>query len=66
MLQQLIANEAKDREKAPEDLDYLPSRIDTKTGEKQEEKMVTLFSLIVLAHLLNRMNGRRTHNCFSL
>ncbi|XP_060116191.1 secretogranin-3 [Heteronotia binoei] len=39
VLQQLIANEAKDREKAPEDLDYLPSRIDSKTGGKQEEKM---------------------------
>lgn len=44
MLQQLIANEAKDREKAPEDLDYLPSRIDSKTGGKQEEKTVMLFS----------------------
>uniref|UniRef100_A0ACB8E5Q4 Uncharacterized protein n=1 Tax=Sphaerodactylus townsendi TaxID=933632 RepID=A0ACB8E5Q4_9SAUR len=40
VLQQLIANEAKDREKAPGDLDYLPSRIDSKAEEKQEEKMV--------------------------
>nr|XP_056721754.1 secretogranin-3 isoform X2 [Euleptes europaea] len=40
VLQQLIANEAKDREKAPEELDYLPSRIDSKAEEKQEEKMV--------------------------
>ncbi|XP_077174196.1 secretogranin-3 isoform X5 [Paroedura picta] len=39
VLQQLIAKEAKDREKAPEDLGYLPSRIESNTAEKQEEKM---------------------------
>ncbi|XP_042333430.1 secretogranin-3 [Sceloporus undulatus] len=40
VLQQLIANEAKDREKAAEDLDYLPSRTDINTNMKPEEKMV--------------------------
>ncbi|KAM9124662.1 secretogranin-3 isoform 2-T2 [Pangshura tecta] len=39
VLQQLIANEAKDREKESEDLDYPPSRTDSDTEEKQEEKM---------------------------
>nr|XP_048723060.1 secretogranin-3 isoform X2 [Caretta caretta] len=39
VLQQLIANEAKDREKESEDLDYPPSRTDSDTKEKQEEKM---------------------------
>ncbi|XP_066492115.1 secretogranin-3 [Tiliqua scincoides] len=41
VLQQLIANEAKDREKASEDLDYLPGRTDNNAEEKQEEKMVS-------------------------
>uniref|UniRef100_A0A8C8VP43 Secretogranin-3 n=1 Tax=Pelusios castaneus TaxID=367368 RepID=A0A8C8VP43_9SAUR len=39
VLQQLIANEAKDREKESEDLDYPPSRTDSDTEEKQEEKL---------------------------
>ncbi|KAG6939717.1 secretogranin III [Chelydra serpentina] len=39
VVQQLIANEAKDREKESEDLDYPPSRTDSDTEEKQEEKM---------------------------
>ncbi|XP_025901546.1 secretogranin-3 isoform X2 [Nothoprocta perdicaria] len=39
VLQQLIANEAKDREKEPEDFDYPPSRADSDTKEKQQEKM---------------------------
>ncbi|XP_039347259.1 secretogranin-3 isoform X5 [Mauremys reevesii] len=39
VLQQLIANEAKDREKESKDLDYPPSRTDSDTEEKQEEKM---------------------------
>ncbi|XP_038274790.1 secretogranin-3 isoform X2 [Dermochelys coriacea] len=39
VLQQLIANEAKDHEKESEDLDYPPSRTDSDTEEKQEEKM---------------------------
>uniref|UniRef100_A0A8D0HMX2 Secretogranin-3 n=1 Tax=Sphenodon punctatus TaxID=8508 RepID=A0A8D0HMX2_SPHPU len=41
VLQQLIANEAKDREKESEDLDYPLSRIDSNKEEKQKEKMVT-------------------------
>ncbi|KAJ6664051.1 hypothetical protein lerEdw1_008266 [Lerista edwardsae] len=41
VLQQLIANEAKDREKASEDLDYLPGRTESNTEEKQEGKMVS-------------------------
>ncbi|KFV84679.1 Secretogranin-3, partial [Struthio camelus australis] len=39
VLQQLIANEAKDREKEPEDFDYPPSRADSDTKEEQQEKM---------------------------
>uniref|UniRef100_A0A8B9PHS0 Secretogranin-3 n=1 Tax=Apteryx owenii TaxID=8824 RepID=A0A8B9PHS0_APTOW len=39
VLQQLIANEAKDREKESEDFDYSPSRADSDTKEKQQEKM---------------------------
>ncbi|XP_074863418.1 secretogranin-3 isoform X1 [Carettochelys insculpta] len=40
VLQQLIANEAKNREKEAEGLDYPPSRTDSDTEEKQEEKMM--------------------------
>lgn len=40
VLQQLIANEAKDREKESEDFDYPPSRADSDTKENQQEKMV--------------------------
>ncbi|XP_008116706.1 secretogranin-3 isoform X2 [Anolis carolinensis] len=40
VLQQLIANEAKDREKAAEGLDYLPSKTDMNTNQNLEEKMV--------------------------
>ncbi|XP_063201506.1 secretogranin-3 isoform X3 [Chroicocephalus ridibundus] len=39
VLQQLIANEAKDREKEAEDFDYPPSRADSGTKEKQQERM---------------------------
>ncbi|NXC21369.1 SCG3 protein, partial [Corythaeola cristata] len=39
VLQQLIANEAKDREKESEDFDYPPSRADSDTKEKQQERM---------------------------
>ncbi|KFO99506.1 Secretogranin-3, partial [Calypte anna] len=39
VLQQLIANEAKDREKESEDFDYPPSRADSDTKGKQQEKM---------------------------
>ncbi|NWW85760.1 SCG3 protein, partial [Rhynochetos jubatus] len=39
VLQQLIANEAKDREKESEDFDYPPSRTDSDTKEKQQERM---------------------------
>lgn len=46
VLQQLIANEAKDREKASEDLDYLPGRTASNIEEKQEGKMVMRFSLL--------------------
>ncbi|XP_054858819.1 secretogranin-3 [Eublepharis macularius] len=64
VLQQLIANEAKEREKAPENLDYLQSRIDSKTEEKQEEKMVpkytdqddTLDNTWASSNLLERRN----------
>ncbi|XP_053128481.1 secretogranin-3 isoform X2 [Hemicordylus capensis] len=38
-LQQLIANEAKDREKASEDADYLSGRSDSHTKESQEGRM---------------------------
>ncbi|NP_001280206.3 secretogranin-3 isoform 1 precursor [Gallus gallus] len=41
VLQQLIANEAKDREKEPEDFDYPPSRADSDSKEKQQEKMTS-------------------------
>ncbi|NWJ03696.1 SCG3 protein, partial [Crypturellus undulatus] len=41
VLQQLIANEAKDREKESEDFDYPPSRGDSGTKEKQQEKMIS-------------------------
>lgn len=40
VLQQLIANEAKDREKESEGFSYPPSRADSDTKEKQPEKMV--------------------------
>lgn len=40
VLQQLIANEAKDREKESEDFDYPASRPDSDTKEKQQERMV--------------------------
>ncbi|XP_075016174.1 secretogranin-3 isoform X1 [Calonectris borealis] len=39
VLQQLIANEAKDREKESEDFDYPPSRADSDAKEKQQERM---------------------------
>ncbi|XP_041895544.1 secretogranin-3 isoform X3 [Corvus kubaryi] len=39
VLQQLIANEAKDREKESEDFDYPASRADSDTKEKQQERM---------------------------
>ncbi|XP_041274541.1 secretogranin-3 isoform X1 [Onychostruthus taczanowskii] len=39
VLQQLIANEAKDREKESEDFDYPASRADSDTKEKQLERM---------------------------
>ncbi|XP_052663800.1 secretogranin-3 isoform X3 [Harpia harpyja] len=39
VLQQLIANEAKDREKESEDFYYPPSRADSDTKEKQQERM---------------------------
>ncbi|XP_030911760.1 secretogranin-3 [Geospiza fortis] len=39
VLQQLIANEAKDREKQSEDFDYPASRADSDTKEKQQERM---------------------------
>lgn len=42
VLQQLIANEAKDREKESEDFDYPPSRADSDMKEKQQERMVIL------------------------
>ncbi|NWQ79408.1 SCG3 protein, partial [Columbina picui] len=41
VLQQLIANEAKDREKESEDFNYPPSRADSNTKEKQQEKMIS-------------------------
>ncbi|XP_040457787.1 secretogranin-3 isoform X3 [Falco naumanni] len=41
VLQQLIANEAKDREKESEDFDYPPSRGDSDTKEKQQERMTS-------------------------
>ncbi|XP_063001022.1 secretogranin-3-like, partial [Elgaria multicarinata webbii] len=44
VLQQLIANEAKDREKASEELSYIPSRTDSDAKEKLEGEMVTLLS----------------------
>nr|XP_060611255.1 secretogranin-3 isoform X2 [Anolis sagrei ordinatus] len=40
VLQQLIANEAKDREKAAEGLDYLPSKTDMNANQNLEGKMV--------------------------
>ncbi|KAL8197215.1 UNVERIFIED_CONTAM: hypothetical protein K2H54_015870 [Gekko kuhli] len=46
VLQQLIANEAKDREKAPEDLDYLPSRIDKKEA-KEKETLITIMKTLI-------------------
>ncbi|RLW03667.1 hypothetical protein DV515_00006337 [Chloebia gouldiae] len=39
VLQQLIANGAKDREKESEDFDYPASRVDSDTKEKQQERM---------------------------
>ncbi|KAL2300676.1 hypothetical protein Nmel_013561 [Mimus melanotis] len=39
VLQQLIANEAKDHEKESEDFDYPASRADSDTKEKQQERM---------------------------
>ncbi|KAJ7409483.1 Secretogranin-3 [Willisornis vidua] len=39
VLQQLIANEAKNREKEAEDFDYPASRADSDTKEKQQERM---------------------------
>ncbi|KAM6257643.1 secretogranin-3 isoform 1-T1 [Porphyrio hochstetteri] len=39
VLQQLIANEAKDREKESEDFDYPPNRADSETKENQQERM---------------------------
>lgn len=45
VLQQLIANEAKDRENEPEDFDYPPSRADSDSKEKQQEKLVITYKL---------------------
>lgn len=52
VLQQLIANEAKDREKESEDFDYPASRADSDTKEKQQERMV-ISQLIILSCLPN-------------
>ncbi|XP_060138728.1 secretogranin-3 [Zootoca vivipara] len=41
VLQQLIANEANDREKASEDLGDIPTREESNPNEKQEENMAT-------------------------
>ncbi|KAF4792882.1 Secretogranin-3 [Turdus rufiventris] len=43
VLQQLIANEAKNREKESEDFDYPASRAVSDTKEKQQERMIFLF-----------------------
>ncbi|KAM6426579.1 secretogranin-3 isoform 1-T1 [Liasis olivaceus] len=63
-LQQLIANEAKDREKVSEDLEALPSRSNSQTKEKQKGKMVlkntdrddTLDNTWVSTNILERRN----------
>lgn len=43
VLQQLIANEAKNHEKGSEDLDYPAGRAHVNTEEKQEGRMVSFF-----------------------
>lgn len=50
MLQQLIANEAKDREKEPENLAYTPSQTEADAKEKLAGEMVRTCSLAPLLH----------------
>lgn len=46
VLQQLIANEAKNQEKGSEDVDYPAIKTDANTEEKQEGRMVSFLILI--------------------
>lgn len=55
VLQQLIANEAKNREKGSEDLDSRPARTDINTEEKQDERKVCFFIQVGECGIMRRV-----------